>query len=145
MLGHSFGGYLATSYAIEHPERFVCSPVVFILMAKSYFSRVKHLILADPWGFSDVPPDFKLSIKLRVLKVLFFPLFYMNPLATVRVAGPLGKFSLSVWMLVNIFVFFLPCTDIILFFMFWKIQYFGTSDKLDLLAYFYYSKQLVWL
>lgn len=59
------------------------------------FFRVRHLILADPWGFSDVPPDYKPPMKFRVLRVLLFPLFYMNPLASVRAAGPLGKSSFT--------------------------------------------------
>lgn len=37
ILGHSMGGFLAASYAIRYPD------------------RVKHLILADPWGFPEKP------------------------------------------------------------------------------------------
>ncbi|XP_060529384.1 1-acylglycerol-3-phosphate O-acyltransferase ABHD5-like [Cylas formicarius] len=72
LLGHSFGGYLATSYAINHPD------------------RVKHLILADPWGFSEIPPHLNLSLRLRVLSVILYPFTYFNPLAAVRATGPLG-------------------------------------------------------
>ncbi|KAG5888209.1 hypothetical protein JTB14_036220 [Gonioctena quinquepunctata] len=69
LLGHSFGGYLATSYAINYPN------------------RVQHLVLADPWGFSEVK---ELPLWFKVLGVLFYPLSYLNPLATVRAAGPIG-------------------------------------------------------
>lgn len=41
LLGHSMGGFLATSYTISYPD------------------RVKHLILADPWGFQEKPKETK--------------------------------------------------------------------------------------
>ncbi|KAJ8925435.1 hypothetical protein NQ315_009268 [Exocentrus adspersus] len=69
LLGHSFGGYLATSYAIKHPD------------------RVKHLILADPWGFNERPAKVEAPLWL---KAIAYPLSYFNPLATVRAAGPIG-------------------------------------------------------
>ncbi|KAJ7992876.1 hypothetical protein DPEC_G00266620 [Dallia pectoralis] len=76
LLGHSLGGYLATSYAIQYPE------------------RVSHLILVDPWGFQHMPVDAtsgytKSGFPRYVEAVIwFFSLF--NPLAVIRVAGPLG-------------------------------------------------------
>lgn len=73
LLGHSFGGYLAASYAISYPE------------------RVKHLILVDPWGFSEKPVKIQVPFWMKTLGVLFYPLLYFNPLATVRAAGPMGK------------------------------------------------------
>jgi abhydrolase domain-containing protein 5 len=73
LLGHSMGGFLAASYAIRHPE------------------RVRHLILADPWGFPERPSDEQLMNKLpfwaRAIAAMVAP---FNALATIRVAGPWG-------------------------------------------------------
>lgn len=69
LLGHSFGGYLATSYTISYPE------------------RVKHLILADPWGFTEKPPTFNPS---PWLKAIAYPLSLFNPLSVLRAVGPVG-------------------------------------------------------
>lgn len=74
LLGHSFGGYLASLYAMQHAE------------------RVKHLILVDPWGFTEKPPDSELRRQMPwwvhgVAK--FVSLF--NPFAVFRAAGPLGE------------------------------------------------------
>lgn len=71
LLGHSFGGFLATSYAISHPD------------------RVKHLILADPWGFPERKKDHERKIPLWA-KPILYTLEWLNPLAGVRAAGPLG-------------------------------------------------------
>lgn len=62
LVGHSFGGYLAASYAINYPE------------------KISHLVLVDPWGF----PPHPLYVKLcrNVLKLPFNPFFF------VRLAGP---------------------------------------------------------
>lgn len=77
LLGHSFGGYLATSYSINYPD------------------RIKHLILADPWGFTEKPAKIQVPFLFKVLRLLFYPLSYLNPLATIRAAGPIGKISFS--------------------------------------------------
>uniref|UniRef100_A0A1B0GMC7 AB hydrolase-1 domain-containing protein n=1 Tax=Phlebotomus papatasi TaxID=29031 RepID=A0A1B0GMC7_PHLPP len=78
LLGHSMGGFLAASYAISHPD------------------RVKHLILADPWGFSEKPADIasKYNIPMWV-RVLAFALQPLNPLWAVRAAGPFGQWVVS--------------------------------------------------
>lgn len=84
LLGHSLGGYLATSYAIQYP------------------SRVSHLILVDPWGFPERPkpqtqsqdPNGNEVVKRpgppRWVKALAAVLSLFNPLAVIRAAGPWG-------------------------------------------------------
>lgn len=70
LLGHSFGGFLVTGYALKYPH------------------RIKHLILADPWGFQDYHDRLRqIPIWARALIRIMTPL---NPLSIVRAAGPLG-------------------------------------------------------
>jgi len=71
LLGHSFGGYLSTCYALKHPE------------------RIKSLILADPWGFPERDPNSvnRAPFWVRCLITVLSP---FNPLALVRAAGPFG-------------------------------------------------------
>ncbi|KAL3288218.1 hypothetical protein HHI36_002668 [Cryptolaemus montrouzieri] len=79
LLGHSFGGYLATSYAISYPE------------------RVKHLILADPWGFGDkaeLPPR-NPPLWVKIIGIVFYPFTNLNPLASVRALGPFGPWLIQ--------------------------------------------------
>lgn len=74
LLGHSMGGFLAASYAMQYPD------------------RVKHLILADPWGFPEKPSDVSAKhghIPFWV-KAIAFAVQPLNPLWAVRVAGPFG-------------------------------------------------------
>lgn len=72
LLGHSFGGYLCSSYALKHPD------------------RVSHLILADPWGMPEKPKELTRPIPIWI-KVLYHALFkHLNPLAGLRMAGPWG-------------------------------------------------------
>lgn len=77
LLGHSFGGYLASSYALKYP------------------SRVKHLVLADSWGFPEKPPEFEFAIPLWI-KVLVAVASPFNPLAGLRAAGPWGMLIHSI-------------------------------------------------
>ncbi|KAL7647051.1 UNVERIFIED_CONTAM: hypothetical protein RMT77_002308 [Armadillidium vulgare] len=73
LLGHSFGGFLAASYAIKHPD------------------RISHLILADPWGFPERPLDvaerYNLPLWVKAIGAIVQP---FNPLFLLRTAGPLG-------------------------------------------------------
>nr|CAH7733957.1 unnamed protein product [Callosobruchus chinensis] len=75
LLGHSLGGFLAASYSIEHPE------------------RVRHLILADPWGFPEKPAEHK-DVPLWI-KGISYVLKPFNPLAGIRVAGPFGPWFIN--------------------------------------------------
>ncbi|KAL6468101.1 hypothetical protein MHYP_G00237780 [Metynnis hypsauchen] len=83
LLGHSLGGYLATSYSIQYPE------------------RVSHLILVDPWGFQERPKpqpegsssqvsEVKRPGPPRWVKAVASVVTLFNPLAIIRAAGPWG-------------------------------------------------------
>jgi len=72
MLGHSFGGYLSTLYAIKYPK------------------HVHHLFLADPWGINR-QPDMKTEGRGSYKWKLFLKLSsYFGPLSAIRWAGPYG-------------------------------------------------------
>ena len=79
LLGHSFGGYLCSSYAIQHPD------------------RVRHLILDDPWGLlsrtdQDVEKKFPTYVMLIAHIVSKF-----RPFDGVRMAGPAGEELVGGW------------------------------------------------
>ncbi|XP_023021200.1 (Lyso)-N-acylphosphatidylethanolamine lipase isoform X2 [Leptinotarsa decemlineata] len=75
VVGHSLGGFLAASYSISYPH------------------RVKHLILADPWGFPEKPLEFKdVPFLIRSLSYIMRP---FNPLAGIRMAGPFGPWFIN--------------------------------------------------
>ncbi|XP_066539097.1 1-acylglycerol-3-phosphate O-acyltransferase ABHD5 isoform X1 [Hoplias malabaricus] len=73
MLGHNLGGYLAAAYSLKYP------------------SRVKHMILVEPWGFPERPEpgdqDRPIPVWIKALGAMLSP---FNPLAGLRLAGPLG-------------------------------------------------------
>lgn len=75
LLGHSMGGFLASAYALQHPD------------------RVTHVILADPWGFPDRPSGNDANTRIRIpfwVKGIAYLLQPFNPLWLIRVSGPLG-------------------------------------------------------
>lgn len=73
LLGHSMGGFLASSYALQYPD------------------RVAHVILADPWGFPEKPNDAYTRSRLPLwVKGVAYILQPLNPLWIVRASGPLG-------------------------------------------------------
>lgn len=75
LLGHSMGGFLAASYAMQYPQ------------------RVKHLILADPWGFPEKPSDVATRVHIPLwVKAIAFAVQPLNPLWAVRFAGPFGQY-----------------------------------------------------
>ncbi|KAL0278679.1 UNVERIFIED_CONTAM: hypothetical protein PYX00_000429 [Menopon gallinae] len=78
LLGHSMGGFLAASYAIRYPD------------------RVKHLILADPWGFPEKPDDISQRYNIPIwVKAIAYMVQPFNPLWGVRAAGPFGQWLIK--------------------------------------------------
>ncbi|XP_076687114.1 pummelig isoform X3 [Andrena cerasifolii] len=78
LLGHSMGGFLAASYTIQHPE------------------RIKHLILADPWGFPERPVESAARAPVPLwVKAIAYVVQPLNPLWAVRVAGPFGQWLIE--------------------------------------------------
>lgn len=60
-----------------------------------YF-RVKHLILADPWGFPEKPDDISQRYNIPIwVKAIAYMVQPFNPLWGVRAAGPFGKTNIS--------------------------------------------------
>ncbi|XP_030644427.1 1-acylglycerol-3-phosphate O-acyltransferase ABHD5-like [Chanos chanos] len=78
LLGHNLGGYLSAAYALKYPH------------------RVKHLVLVEPWGFPERPsvPEAERQIPMWI-KALGAAMSPFNPLALLRVAGPLGPILLQ--------------------------------------------------
>lgn len=74
LLGHSFGGFLSTAYAMMYPE------------------TIEHLTLADPWGFNEKPD---LSDRPLWQKSLIRVFGKVAPLGIVRAAGPFGEWLVS--------------------------------------------------
>ncbi|KAH9507781.1 Alpha/beta hydrolase domain-containing protein 4 [Bulinus truncatus] len=74
LLGHSYGGYLSSVYCFKYPQ------------------RVKHLVLADPWGFPQRPAaaDMRPFMKSKTLVLLSKLYGKMNIFTPLRVLGPLG-------------------------------------------------------
>ncbi|XP_071400397.1 1-acylglycerol-3-phosphate O-acyltransferase ABHD5 isoform X2 [Centroberyx affinis] len=73
LLGHNLGGYLAASYSLRYP------------------GRVKHIVLVEPWGFPERPDtadeDRPIPVWIKALGAMLSP---FNPLAGLRLVGPLG-------------------------------------------------------
>lgn len=78
LLGHSFGAFLACSYAIRHP------------------SRVRHLILVEPWGIFPALSEEEIKRKFPFLANRVWQMaIRMKPFDLVRMAGPYGEVGLG--------------------------------------------------
>jgi len=77
LLGHSMGGFIASSYALQYPD------------------QVAHLILADPWGFTDYPGSDEIEAPIWIKWILNL-LQYFNPLWILRAIGPFGPLAVRI-------------------------------------------------
>merc|ERR1712110_636734 len=76
LLGHSFGAYLCTVYALKYPQ------------------HIQHLILADPWGLVNIPNEIDSGTYIAPNgKKISKPLFKM--IKTYGRFNPLGFFRLG--------------------------------------------------
>lgn len=78
LLGHSLGGYVSLAYALKYPQ------------------YIRHLVLAEPWGFAERPAEGTRWERERpvLYKVISFVHERSNPLGILRAAGPLGTFAI---------------------------------------------------
>lgn len=68
------GGFLGCAYALSYPD------------------NVKHLILADSWGFPEKPADIETKYNVPTwVKVVAYAVQPLNPLWALRAAGPWGQ------------------------------------------------------
>uniref|UniRef100_A0A3Q3GQT7 1-acylglycerol-3-phosphate O-acyltransferase ABHD5 n=1 Tax=Labrus bergylta TaxID=56723 RepID=A0A3Q3GQT7_9LABR len=77
LLGHNLGGYLSAAYTLKYPH------------------RIKHLLLVEPWGFParpENPNHNSIPVWIRAMGAVMSP---FNPLAGLRLAGPLGPMLLQ--------------------------------------------------
>lgn len=79
LLGHSFGGFLSSSYALKYPE------------------RLEHLIQVDPWGYDPAPGFFLQDFPLWKLSVAYTVRLMFGPFSMLRALGPFGE-----WLIKNI-------------------------------------------
>ena len=81
LLGHSFGGFLSTAYAIRYPK------------------YIKQLVLVDPWGFGEKPEAIWQHERLQFvpawLRSMSSVVMKFSPLAGLRAVGPLGVYVMK--------------------------------------------------
>lgn len=73
LLGHSMGGFLSSAYALQ------------------YSQHIKHLILADSWGYTEQSDSWNPPAWVRPIVALVMS---FNPFSGLRAAGPWGKLAL---------------------------------------------------
>lgn len=70
----------------------ICYRLITVCPSLYPLSRVKHLILVEPWGFPERPntgdQDRPIPVWIKAIGAMLSP---FNPLAGLRLAGPLGK------------------------------------------------------